>query len=199
MPYAKANIFIDVKTQIILDFELINRHEHDVVGAERIFKRNVIKNITGLGDKGFDSEPLHEIARANGITFYAPVRSKNKKSLKQRPKGFYRRQCVDLPDFIGMRSINETVNSVLKRTQIHFLRSKKSFMKQREFGWNVILYNIKRTIKISSLGTNQTFIFFKIEINSIRTEPKTPYFNFCTKPFYKLFFLKVYESFKFGY
>ena len=176
MPYAKANIFIDVKTQIILDFELINRHEHDVVGAERIFKRNVIKNITGLGDKGFDSEPLHKIARANGITFYVPVRSKNKKSLKQRPKGFYRRQCVDLPDFIGMRSINETVNSVLKRTQIHFLRSKKSFMKQREFGWNVILYNIKRTIKISSLGTNQTFIFFKIEINSIRTEPKTKSF-----------------------
>src|SRR4030043_620738 len=171
MPYAKAGIFIDVKTQIILDFELVMNRRHDVKIAEKIFRRNTIRNIKGLGDKGFDSEPLHEIARANGITFYAPVREKNKRSLKQRPKGFYRRQCVDMPDFAGMRSINETVNSVLKRTQIHYLRSKTHPMREREFGWNVVLYNIKRKIKISSLKNNQTFIFFQIEIYSIRTEP----------------------------
>ena len=165
MPYAKANIFIDVKTQIILDFELVNRHEHDVVGAERIFKRNKIKNVIGLGDKGYDSENLHETARANGITFYAPVRKMHKFGSKnKKPKGFYRRKCVNLPDFVGMRSINETVNSVLKRTQIHFLRSKKSFMKQRELGWNIVLYNVKRKIKVSSNGENQTFIFCTIEI-----------------------------------
>ena len=165
MPYAKANIFIDVKTQIILDFELVNRHEHDVVGAERIFKRNKIKNVIGLGDKGYDSENLHETARANGITFYAPVRKMHKFGSKnKKPKGFYRRKCVNLPDFVGMRSINETVNSVLKRTQIHFLSSKKSFMKQRELGWNIVLYNVKRKIKVSSNGENQTFIFCTIEI-----------------------------------
>jgi hypothetical protein len=62
-----------------------------------------------------------------------------------------------LPEFMGMRSINETTNSVLKRTQIHFLRSKKEVMKKREFGWQIILYNIKRKIKISNSGINQTF------------------------------------------
>jgi hypothetical protein len=71
---------------------------------------------------------------------------------------------------MGMRSINETVNSVLKRTQIHFLRSRKSFMKKREFGWQIILYNIKRKIRVSS-ENNQTFIFYQIEIYSIRTKP----------------------------
>ena len=75
MPYAKADIFIDVKTQSIIDFSLITHREHDVKVGERIFKRNNIKNIIGLGDKGYDSENLHEIARANGITFYAPVRN----------------------------------------------------------------------------------------------------------------------------
>ena len=170
MPYAKAGIFIDVKTQIILDFDLVMSHEHDVKVAERIFKRNTIKEIIGLGDKGFDSENLHEIARANGITFYAPVREMHKWGSKnKRPKGFYRRKCVELPEFYGMRWINETVNSVLKRTQIHYLRSKKHFMREREFGWNVVLYNIKRIIKISSKGV-QTFFYLIIIFCPFRTE-----------------------------
>ncbi len=171
MPYAKADLFIDVETQIILDFSLLTYREHDVKVAERIFKRNKIKDIIGLGDKGYDSEPLHEIARANGIEFYAPVREKNKRGFKRKkPKGFYRRQCMELPEFIGRRSINETVNSVLKRTQIHFLRSKKCFMKQRELGWHVIVYNLKRKIKVSS-GEHQTILFLEVKIYSIRTEP----------------------------
>ena len=95
----------------------------------------------------------------------------NKRSLKQKPKGKYRRECLQLPEFMGMRSIVETVNSVLKRTQIYCLKSKKSYMKRREFGWNIILYNIRRKIKVSSLKSNQTFIFYQIEIYSIRTEP----------------------------
>ena len=171
MPYAKADLFIDVKTQIILDFNFITYREHDVKGAEKIFKRNKIKNIIGLGDKGYDSENLHEIARANGIIFYAPVRKIDIKALKnKKPKGFYRRKCINLPEFYGMRWMNETVNSVLKRTQIHSLRSKKAFMKKREFGWQVIFYNIKRIIKISSLKNNEDFIFYLIEICSIRTK-----------------------------
>jgi len=176
MPYAKSNLFIDVKTQIILDFDFVLSHEHDVKGAERIFKRFSMKKLIVLADKGYDSEKLHEIIRNRGGILYAPVREMNKRSLKQRPKGRYRRECLKLPEFMGMRSINETVNSVIKRTQIHFLRSKKSFMKEREFDWNVILYNIKRRIKVSSKD-NQTFIFFNIKIYSIRTEPIGNYLN----------------------
>ena len=171
MPYAKSDLFIDVKTQMILDFNLITYREHDVKGAEKIFKRFLMRGIIALADKGYDSEKLHELVRKKGGILYAPVRKRNKRSLKQKPKGKYRRECLDLPDFMGMRSLNETVNSVLKRTQIFALRSKKCFMKKREFGWHIILYNIKRKIKVSSLKNSQTFIFFQIEIYSIRTEP----------------------------
>lgn len=172
MPYAKAGIFIDVKTQIIIDFDFVMSYKHDVKIAEKIFKRNKIKDIVGLGDRGFDSENLHEIARANGIKFYAPLRKMNKRGYKnQRPNGFYRRQCIKLPKFKGMRSIIETVNSVLKRTQIHYLRSKTHVMREREFAWNIVLYNIKRTIKICRSKNNQTFFIYQIEIYSIRTEP----------------------------
>ena len=173
MPYAKADLFIDVKTQIILDFSLITHRKHDVKIAERIFKRNNIKDITGLGDRGYDSENLHEIARANGITFYAPVRKMDKRGYKnQKPKGKYRRECLVLPDFKGMRWISETVNSVLKRTQISALKSKKCFMKQREFGWNIIYYNIKRKIKISKEENIQTFFYLVIIIYPFRTEQR---------------------------
>ena len=48
-----------MKTQIVLDFNFITYREHDVKGAEKIFKRNKIKGVFGLGDKGYDSENLH--------------------------------------------------------------------------------------------------------------------------------------------
>ena len=107
MPYTKADLFIDVKTQSILDFSLITHREHDVKAAERIFKRNKIKNVKGVGDGAYDSENLHEIARANGIIFYAPVRKTNRhSSRKKKPKGKYRRQCIEKPDYYGLRWIN---------------------------------------------------------------------------------------------
>ena len=43
MPYAKADLFIDVRTQSILDFSLIMHRVHDVKITEKIFKRNKIK------------------------------------------------------------------------------------------------------------------------------------------------------------
>ena len=172
MPPVKAGIFIDVKSQSIIDFEFITKNQHDVKLAEKIFRRNTMKGIIGLGDKGFDSENLHEIARAKGITFYAPLRKMDKRGYKdQKPKGFYRRKCMLMPKFYNKRNINETVNSVLKRTQIPFLRSKNDSRKELEFGWHVVWYNIKRKIKISSSEETQTFFCSILILCSIRTEP----------------------------
>ena len=165
MTYAKTSLFVDVKSKIIIDWDLVMGREHDVKIAERIFKRNKIKGIRGLGDKGYDSEHFHEIARENGIDFFAPVRKMDKRAFKnQRPKGFYRRQCKENPPKDkGMRSIVENVNSVLKRTQITSLRSKKHFMRERELGWHIVLYDLNRIIKMDKHKEAQTFLFFKIE------------------------------------
>jgi len=65
-----------------------------------------------------------------------------------------------------MRWINETVNSVLKRTQINSLKNKKAFMKKREFGWQIILYNIKRKIILESNKTRVQTLFCLIIIFS---------------------------------
>jgi len=187
MDYAKTTFFIDVKTKIILDWDLVMGREHDVKIAERIFKRNNLKGIRGLGDKGFDSEPLHEIARENGIEFFAPVRKMSKKAMRnKRPKGFYRRKCKESPpEDKGMRSISECVNWIIKGTQITSLRSKKDYMRQKELGWHVILYNIKRKIKINKRGDNQTFLFFQTEFILFGTRLRTiysTYSGFCFQP-----------------
>ena len=165
MPYAKIDLFVDVEKQMILDFSLIMRKEHDSKSATKIFKRNNLRDITTLGDGAYDSEPLHELVRGKGGILYSPVRKTNKKSSrKKRPKGRYRRLCVELPEFMGQRSIVETIISVLKRTQIIALRSRKIYMKQREFAWHIILYNIKRKIKIGRDTETQSFIFLSIQI-----------------------------------
>ena len=166
MNYAKTSLFVDVESKIVLDWDLVMSHEHDVKIAERIFKRNKIKNICGLGDKGFDSENLHKIARANGINFFAPVRKMDKRGFKnQRPKGFYRRQCKETPpEFKGMRSIVENVNYVLKETQIASLRSRKHSMRERELGWHLIFYNIKKIMGLTKSKEIQTFFILKIKI-----------------------------------
>jgi hypothetical protein len=172
MPYAKSDLFVDVKKKFVLDYNFITHREHDVKGAERIFKRYDLKDIIALGDKGFDSNPLHELVRNKGGIFYAPVRNKTKLSLKNKPpKGKYRRECLELPEFMGMRSIVESIISVIKRTQITALRSKKSYMKKREFGWHMILYNIKIKIKLANLVEHQTFFYLIIFICPNRTNP----------------------------
>ena len=172
MPYAKADLFIDVKTLSIIDFNLSTKRIHDVKVAELIFKRRSIKGYTILADKGYDSERLHEIVRDKGGILFAPVRKRNVRSLKLRPKGFYRRQCVTLPEFIGLRSLNESVNSSLKRTQILSLRSKKAVMKKREFAWHMILFNIKRKIITNQRIVHQTFFYLIVILCPFRTEPR---------------------------
>jgi hypothetical protein len=165
MPYAKADLFIDVKTKKIIDFSLLTKIAHDAKVAKKIFKRNNLKNIIVLADRGYDGEPLHELVREKGGIMYAPVRKMCKTSLRKRPKGRFRRECVELPDFMGQRSIVESINFSLKSKQITALRSKKKDMKQKEFGWHMILYNIRMNLKNKNLSNNENqevFIFLQI-------------------------------------
>jgi len=166
MTYAKTSLFVDVESKIILDWDLVMSREHDVKIAERIFKRNTLKNIFGLGDKGYDSENLHEIARANGISFFAPVRKMDKRGYKnQRPNGFYRRECKENPpENKNMRNSVENVNYVLKGTQITSLRSRKHPMRERELGWHLIFYNLKKIIGATNSKETQTFFILQIRI-----------------------------------
>jgi hypothetical protein len=142
MPYAKVDFLVDTDTLLIHEHTLSIKPRHDVLGAKRIFKRTRLKGVKVLGDKGYDCEELHEIARQNGLELFAPVR----KSSRNTPKGFWRRKCkIKDPDY----NRRPTVESVMHafKSQVHNLRSKLHYMKKKELTLAVLVYNIERMIE----------------------------------------------------
>lgn len=139
MPYAKASIIVDTNNKMVYEHNMKIKPRHDVVGAESMFKRLNFKHVLILGDKGYDSEPLHKIAEENGFLLYAPVRNSCRKS----PRGKHRKRCArHPPPHKGMRSIVESVIRSLK-SKIYSLKSRLHYMKKREFAWHILTYNLK--------------------------------------------------------
>jgi hypothetical protein len=166
-PYSKVDLFVDVKSKEIIDFSLVTKHQHDIIAAKQFVNRNSLKDIIVLCDKGYDCEELHRKIFDKGGKLYAPVRKRSKWSNKKYPKGWFRKKCLELPDFMGQRSIIECINAVIKRRFIGCLRSKKSYMKKREFAWSMIVYNITKRMESEGVDcdTKQTEVqYFFISI-----------------------------------
>ena len=146
MPYAKIDLFVDVEKQMILDFSLIMKKEHDSKSATKIFKRNNLRDKIILGDKGYDSEPLHKVALSKKNTLFAPVRE----SSRTNPKGWNRRRCAKRDEEYNQRVNVESCIHSLKKRRIPILRSKLHYMKKREMGWTLIAYNLDKLAKAVS-------------------------------------------------
>lgn len=168
MPYAKLDSLVDTQTGIIFDHCLRVKPRHDVLGATSILRRTKLRNVIILGDKGYDSEPLHEIAAEKQIRFFAPVR----KSSRKTPKGRYRKTCVEkIPEY-PRRNVVESAFHALKAVHVNALRSKKHFMKKREMAWHVLVYNMKRI--------NKTIASWLVAIYELF--PDTPVINTFFQP-----------------
>ncbi len=163
MPYAKADILIDVETRLIHDFTLRIKPRHDVLGAKTMFLRTHIKNALILDDKGYDSEQLHQTAIKTGNIMYAPVR----KSSRKIPKGLNRRRCAKGNLNYPQRNIIEAINFSLK-SRFRALKCKLHFMKKREFAWKLITYNLEKL----SQGVN-SLLKIIIQIIICNRAPKT--------------------------
>lgn len=140
LPYAKLDAIVDIDRKLFLDFTFRLKPRHDVLGARSMFKRAKLRGTLVLGDGGYDCEELHEIAHEKGFELFAPVR----KSSRKRPRGRFRRKCVERHWQYGQRNIIESTFHALKKTRVSALKSKKNFMKKREMGWNIFVYNLKR-------------------------------------------------------
>ena len=140
-PYAKVDFLVDTKTLCIHEFRMRLKPRHDVLGAKELFKRTRLKGVKVLGDKGYDSEELHKLARQNNIELYAPVRNTSRKS----PKGFWRRKCKCADPDYSRRSTVESVMHAFK-SQVHNLRSKLHYMKKKELALAVLVYNIEKMV-----------------------------------------------------
>ncbi len=142
MPYAKADILIDTDTMLVHDFNLRIKPRHDVLGATTMIRRMKAKKVLILGDKGYDSEPLHRLTKNKKNVLFAPIRDFS----VNVPKGTNRRLCVKKHEKYSKRSCVESVFHAIKSMK-NCLKSKIHYMKKREFAWQVLTYNIKKTIQ----------------------------------------------------
>ena len=139
VPYAKADVLVDTENKLVYEHVLRMKPRHDVLGATSMFKRLTSKHVLVLGDKGYDSEPLHSLAEQQGLLLFAPVRA----SSRIYPKGMHRKRCaMHQPARKGMRSIAESIIRSLK-VRIGTLRSRLHYMKKREFAWHILTYNLE--------------------------------------------------------
>jgi hypothetical protein len=170
MPFAKADLLIDTENKLVYDFVLRTKPRHDTLGAKTMVKRLKHSVVLILADKGYDSEPLHEIVVATGNLMYAPARDFSVK----RPKGRHRRRCVHGHKQYFQRNIAESINFSLK-SRFRSLQSKLHWMKKREFAWQLITYNLERLSKATkallywlvgkSFGTKPIFdYFYKVSV-----------------------------------
>ena len=145
--FNKLSIFIDVENHLIYDHILQMKPRHDVKAAESIFKRTSLQEVKILGDKGYDSEPLHEVVQSKQNILFAPVR----KSSRTNPKGRNRRRCTQGDEQYNQRPNVESCIHSLKKRRIPVLRSKLHFMKKREMAIHILIHNMEKMSKAIQL------------------------------------------------
>jgi len=87
-----------------------------------------------LGDKSYDSKPLHEEFDKKCIKFYALVR----KNERNTPEGHFRKKCRELDNNYNRRNTVESVFHTLKWRFLLCLRGRLHYAKKREMAWTVI-------------------------------------------------------------
>ena len=139
-PYAKLSVLIDTEDQLVFDHVLQIKPRHDVIAAESMFKRTSLRDVQILGDKGYDSEPLHEVAESRRNLLYAPVRERERKKIK----GKHRRRCSQGSESYNRRNTVESCIHSLKSRIVPALRSRKAHMKKRETAWYLLVHNLEK-------------------------------------------------------
>ncbi len=160
--YVKTTICIDDKSQLIVSYSIRFGYVHDSrefrkalknMNNEIIDKFNVI-----IGDKGFDSEENHIIARKYGL--FAIIPARNEGVPIYRTKGENRKRMKrHLPEEYKRRSIVETVHSVIKRKSGSFVRSRIPGQFEKEMALRIIAYNIRRILMLN--GSKIIFVIIE--------------------------------------
>lgn len=144
MPYAKLDLLVDTDSLLIYDHVLRIQPRHDVIGATTIFQRMKLKNVKILGDKGYDCEELHKMAKSKGNKLYAPVRIWP----GAVTSGFLRKKCLIEDEDYPKRNSVESINHSLKSVWVDSLKCKKGFLKKREIAWHIVIYNMEKLIEV---------------------------------------------------
>jgi hypothetical protein len=167
-PFNKLDAIVDtLGKKHIIDYSFLLKNRSDTYVGKKLIGKTKLRRVKFVGDKGYPDYKYEELAKANQNNFISPSKDykgkcrhnnykrQRKEANYQSNKAIYRR-----------RPIVESVFSSMKRVQDLKLRSRLPFMKKREMGWHVLLYNIRMNVKfdVDSKGSMQAQIdyFFVI-------------------------------------
>jgi len=161
--YVKTTICVDDKSQLIVSYSARFGYVHDSREFKKMLK-SMDKAIADrfrviVGDKGYDLEENHIVARRYGL--FAIIPARNEGVPIHRTRGENRKRMKrHLPEEYSRRPIVETVHSVIKRKSGSFVRSRIPGQLEKEMALKIIAYNIRRILMLNNSGSK---IIFMIE------------------------------------
>ncbi len=164
--YHKLDIVVDTKgKKHILDYSFLLKNRNDSFVAKKLLKKVKFTRCKILGDKGYVDYQFRETVKDKQNNFISPPKDYKGKC---RHNNFKRRRKEENfqanKQIYRRRPIVESVFSSLKRVQDLRLKSRLLYMKKREMGWHILLYNIRMNVKFeanpSGFGQAQIDYFF---------------------------------------
>jgi hypothetical protein len=169
--YHKLDIIVDVygKKQI-LDYSFLLKNRHDSFVAKKLLKKIKFKRCRILADKGYPNYDFIEKCKERQNNFISPPKNYGGKCRQNNLKRQRKIRNFDSnKNIYRRRVIVECVFSSLKRKQKLKLKSRLSYMKKREMGWHILLYNIRRNIEFNGKIVKEDSAFFIFIIKNCPT------------------------------
>lgn len=143
---------VDTDKHLFTAVKMRKNSRHDSIDYKPLIiktkKNTEMKIKTGVGDKAYDSEELHEFAEEQGFIHIAPLRTKTKQY--HRIQGRHRKRLFKkFPEKkYHRRSIIENMWFCVKRLCGKVIFAKKWAMQKKEMLAKVLTYNIHRLVKL---------------------------------------------------
>ncbi len=159
--YVKTTICVDDQSQLIVSYDAsfgdINDSKEFKKTLEKMDREIISKFRIIIGDKRYDSEENHIIAKKYGLM--AIIAARNKDVPIRRIEGEHRKRMKrHLPEEYNRKQIVEIVHYVIKRKSGSLVRSRIPELSEKEIAMKIIPYNIRRIVVL-----NDSKIIFIIE------------------------------------
>lgn len=160
--FMKANLFFDLDNLMILGIKMRKKSRHDLFDLPSMWNKiNHLDFKYVYADKAYDAEWFHEMIFETGSV--SKIHLKREDIPISRTKGEYRKHMKrrQKNSEKGIRSLCETINSMLKKIFGSVIRARNWFTQKIELLFKIIAFNLERTCKIM----NKFFALFEFLFN----------------------------------
>ena len=146
----KANLFFDLDNLMILGIKMRKKSRHDLIDLPSMWNKiNPLDFKYVYGDKAYDAEWFHEMIFKKGTV--SKIHLKNEELSVHKTNGKYRKHMKrrQKNSEKGIRSLCETINSMLKKIFGSVIKARIWITQKIELLFKIIAFNLERISKIT--------------------------------------------------